>query len=424
MIPRLILFSALEVYPSDWPVTYACIAPAFDTCTMDDHTLRQIRNKSLGFYNNGQIIEAIKAQLEVVNARSLQTGSIQDHRLLALYLSALQDYSSAVRVLEGVLARAPEDGELLSNLGVCLIRKGQPGDAVAHLAKAALLCPQDANILDALAHAYGALGDRMRAREWGEKALLLKDRQASGDGYALPQTPPPAFAFDRQNVISFSLWGTQGRYIEGALRNAALAKDIYPGWTCRFYVDHTVPLDVPRQLTELGAAVVFMPGHRKAYEGLFWRFAVAHDRSVERFLIRDADSLINTQERVAVDEWIESESYFHVMRDFYTHTELILAGMWGGVGGILPDLSELQRNFKVQTLPTANLDQLFLRSCVWPTVRKSCLIHDSWFRVFGAKEFPSVGRLEPGRHVGQNHAVFLSNSNRNPTSVTDRARQG
>ena len=41
---------------------------------------------------------------------------------------------------------------------------------------------------------------------------------------------------------------------------------------------------------------------------------------------------------MAVDEWLTSGRYFHVMRDWFIHTDLIIAGMWGGVGGALPSL--------------------------------------------------------------------------------------
>ena len=43
-------------------------------------------------------------------------------------------------------------------------------------------------------------------------------------------------------IVSFSLYGDAPLYCEGALRNVELAKSIYPGWRCRFYIDGTVPV--------------------------------------------------------------------------------------------------------------------------------------------------------------------------------------
>ena len=39
-----------------------------------------------------------------------------------------------------------------------------------------------------------------------------------------------------KRLITFSLWGDNPFYTEGAYRNAELAKEIYPDWICRFYV--------------------------------------------------------------------------------------------------------------------------------------------------------------------------------------------
>ena len=43
-------------------------------------------------------------------------------------------------------------------------------------------------------------------------------------------------------VISFSLWGTKPIYQVGSIRNAKMAKEIYPDFQCWFYVhEETVP---------------------------------------------------------------------------------------------------------------------------------------------------------------------------------------
>jgi hypothetical protein len=52
--------------------------------------------------------------------------------------------------------------------------------------------------------------------------------------------------------------------------------------------------------------------------------------------VRDADSVLNLRERLAVDDWLASGRWFHIMRDWWSHTDLVLAGMWGGVAGVLP----------------------------------------------------------------------------------------
>ena len=53
-----------------------------------------------------------------------------------------------------------------------------------------------------------------------------------------------------KKIISFSLWGTNPKYTIGALKNADLAKEIYPGWICRYYVAQDIPKGILFELEE------------------------------------------------------------------------------------------------------------------------------------------------------------------------------
>jgi hypothetical protein len=129
---------------------------------------------------------------------------------------------------------------------------------------------------------------------------------------------------------------------------------------------------------------------------------------VKRFLVRDADSLLSVKERVAVDAWLASDKYFHLMRDFYTHTDLMLAGMWGGVANVLPSIDKLWRSFRSTKMEGRTTDQRFLGDMIWPTVSQSCLIHDSVFTgCLGSVPFPPYGELPPGHHIGQNAFIHF-----------------
>ncbi|MDR0068730.1 tetratricopeptide repeat protein, partial [Acinetobacter sp. 11520] len=92
---------------------------------------------------------------------------------------------------------------------------------------------------------------------------------------------------------------------------------------CRFYVDDTVPVLVQQRLKEKGAQVIQVADSQKQLSGLFWRFLVMDDPTIKRFLIRDADSIVSHREKAAVDVWLKSDKWFHLMRDNYSHTELI-----------------------------------------------------------------------------------------------------
>ena len=186
-------------------------------------------------------------------------------------------------------------------------------------------------LLDVLCHNCGQLGETERSREFGRAALAAKDKQVS-PSFQLSEAKPKPFSFNtpNRNVISFSLFGADPRYCIFAVENAIATKHVYPGWTSRFYVDETVPKETLAKLKQLGAQLVGKPKHNpRLNTGLFWRFEVASDPNVDYFVVRDADALINVREKTAIDEWLASGRRFHLMRDFHSHSELILAGMWG-----------------------------------------------------------------------------------------------
>ena len=63
---------------------------------------------------------------------------------------------------------------------------------------------------------------------------------------------------------------------------------------------------------------------------MVWRFLIASDPSVGRYIIRDADSRLS-ERKAAVSEWIESGKKFHVMRDHPSHNNFAMSGgMWAG----------------------------------------------------------------------------------------------
>jgi hypothetical protein len=267
--------------------------------------------------------------------------------------------------------------------------------------------PEKLNLLDGLSDCLGQLGDLPAARIHGEAALRARD-QAADETFADhdPKTTAiPEFRADlkAQNVISFCLFGDDPRYREGALRNAQAIPHIYPGWQARFYCGQDQPDNLIQALGRLGAEAMRLPVPERRADALFWRFKVLDDAAVTRYLIRDCDSVVSVRERVAVDEWLSSDRHFHVMRDHFGHTDLVLAGLWGGVSGALPPLAQMLDGFGYSpATESRTADQKFLRERVWPVMRQSCMIHDSVFRCFGARDFPSVGTLPKGRHVGDN----------------------
>lgn len=350
----------------------------------------------------GQQLAAVQATLAALNQQTTK-----DPRLslqAAYYLFLMKDIGSAAQILEHERQRSPGHREVLLNLGVTYRCLGKYAAAVELFEQ---VLSQDAShyvALDGLCICQHLLGNDDAASAAGTRALQLKDHagQTAPPQWQAPTAHPIALAGQpgKRNVISFSLWGNGPAYLRGALRNVLQAHDVYPGWVLQFHVDPSVPADFLQLIQSLGAEVVAHPAHQPLRTKLCWRFAAANDPTVGRFLVRDADSVISTREALAVQAWCDSDRHFHVMRDWWSHTDLMLAGMWGGVAGVLPNLAPMLLNYRSPSAETPNIDQWFLRDQVWGMVRQSCLVHDRCFRPAGAQPFP--GNIPLGsRHVGQ-----------------------
>jgi len=207
--------------------------------------------------------------------------------------------------------------------------------------------------------------------------------------------------YSGRNVISFSLYGSNPLYCEGAVENVKLAKKFYPGWTCRFYTDSTVPEDCLASLRNEGSEIIRVEKNLGPVHGRFWRFLVAGDQGISRFLIRDADSRLNSRERAAVHDWIRSGRSFHLMRDSLSHRRRMLGGMWGGIGCKLSNIAELVDNWG--RFDRRGRTDEFLSEVIYPIIRNDCLIHDTHrrFKDEKALDFPQHEAMEGTSFVGE-----------------------
>ena len=178
-------------------------------------------------------------------------------------------------------------------------------------------------------------------------------------------------------VVSYSLWGDNPKYNIGALRNAELVSELYPGWQARFYVGTNTPVETINGLHERGAHVIDMkkPGD---WTGMFWRFEAVSDPDVDVMISRDCDSRITAREVAAVKQWIESGSMFHIMRDHPHHATEILGGMWGVRAPLLSNMSDLIQEYVKGDF--WQVDQNFLREVIYPKVVQFSIVHDEFFQ--------------------------------------------
>lgn len=332
------------------------------------------------------------------------TDDMRAAKILAAHWYNLGHFAKAIAAAETAFRIQPSP-ENESNLISALMLDGAIDKAIAIASsKATTLDPvRQASLMSEL---LARTNDVEKCRKWGLKALNAKDQSAPKSGV---QVAPTLRKFNietpQRNVISFSLWGNREKYLRGAIENAIAIKAIYPGWTARFYIDQSVPKPVQKKLMAEGAELRGVGGLPADEYGLFWRFLVEDDEAVSLYLSRDADSVVNIKERAAVADWLASGKPFHVMRDYRTHSELVLAGMWGAHRGNIGKMSiriKEFRNARAKHLNSRTEDQLFLRDQVWPLMRDRLCCHDSFFGFQETHKFRADMDLGPNRHIGQN----------------------
>lgn len=200
-----------------------------------------------------------------------------------------------------------------------------------------------------------------------------------------------------KNILSYSFYGSDPRYVDGALANARLYKSIYPGWVMRVYHDSTVPEPVLSELRTAEVELVNMTG--SSLNSMSWRFLPASDPVVQRFCVRDIDSRLSTREKAAVDDWMKLGEKFHVMRDHPSHSKYAMSGgMWCGTQDAVPDMDKRLENRVMSEAYLQDMD--FLNDVIWPIAKDDVVQHDAFscHKFGGGKPFPTPRQgLE---HVG------------------------
>ncbi|MBC8284804.1 MAG: hypothetical protein H8E32_13390, partial [Nitrospinae bacterium] len=196
-------------------------------------------------------------------------------------------------------------------------------------------------------------------------------------------------------LITFSLWGSDPKYLKGALKNAELAKSIYPEWKCRFYIAQSVPSSVVCKLEEYDNVEAAQIQKWGDWTFSYNRFLPLSENGVEVVISRDTDSRLSDREKFAVDEWLNSSKSFHIMRDHPWHFSYpILAGMFGCKAGTIENISRDIDSF--EKIDWYHSDQSFLKHIIYPRIKESVMIHDEFF-----EKTPFPTKREGLEFVGQ-----------------------
>ena len=179
-----------------------------------------------------------------------------------------------------------------------------------------------------------------------------------------------------KKVLSFSLWGNIQAYTVGAIKNAEIAKYMYPDFECWFYIhEETVPYDIIKQLSSMtNTKIIFKNGNLNTCKPMMWRFEPIDDENVEIMLSRDIDTRFLLREKLAVYDWLKSDKLFHIMRDHPHHNFKILGGMFGTKKIPLIQSWKLIMEDLIQK-SNKQYDQDFLKEHIYPIIKDNSMIH-------------------------------------------------
>jgi len=205
------------------------------------------------------------------------------------------------------------------------------------------------------------------------------------------------------NIIAYSLWGNDPKYIQGAFHNIKLLPKEFPGWKIRIYHDESVEPNTLQKLRECeNVSCINVDSWGRAHKpdyGMFWRYCIADDPTVDRFIIRDLDDRLNKHDKAAIDEWIESGKPFHIMRCVSVHNYLVMGGLWGAVQEKFPadfNMAGTILDYETRTHPSdVYRDQRFLGEHFFPLAQNNCVVHglDFDFQSGDVRDFPTSNRL-------------------------------
>lgn len=144
-------------------------------------------------------------------------------------------------------------------------------------------------------------------------------------------------------VISFALWGNDPKYLQGAIANALLVREIYPKWDAIFFIADNVVNTIKKTIENCDHAVRDF-SHISKLKRLVRLLPVCEGK-YEYIITRDVDSRLNIRERDAVSEWIKSGKNLHTIKDYKFHTVPMMGGLSGFRKNALQDLKENMDKF-------------------------------------------------------------------------------
>ena len=225
-----------------------------------------------------------------------------------------------------------------------------------------------------------------------------------------------------KKLISFSIYGNDPKYIQGAIENAKMKNDNFSDWTLRFYIQSDVPNieELVQSLRFYGSEIVIRDDI-----GMSSRFEAVSDGTADIVIVRDTDSRLTNRDGFMVSQWLENGSPVHIIRDHPSHRSLVMGGMFGIRSGEVSEMFGREfvafKNAINQRTPgwdwKRDYDQRFLNAAIFPKVKDIAFTQDEYFRPNGNEQPYGIERIDATDFIGN---VYASNNNPECSIPLDR----
>lgn len=129
------------------------------------------------------------------------------------------------------------------------------------------------------------------------------------------------------NVFSFTLYGSNPKYVRGMIDNVNLINQKFPTWYTYIYY-----FDIPQwayKFLRSSLNVKMIPAEFHDIRARMERYYPIDEPGVAVMIVRDSDSRIHERDEWCIHRFLESDKVLHMIRDHPHHNWKIMSGLWG-----------------------------------------------------------------------------------------------
>lgn len=205
------------------------------------------------------------------------------------------------------------------------------------------------------------------------------------------------------SLVSFCVYGKVDNYIELLKLNTAFL--IANGFGVVIFCDS---VNIEYLSNEINGSLILDGSIHGINNKMLWRLNPVFLNLSDVLFVRDADSIISFREIELMNEFINSEFDFHIIRDHPLHYMPVMGGLFGlkkSAFGIFHNFSVFNKLVKCKN--KYNFDQYFLSDIIYPIVKNRAMIHTSGYRyLFEKVNFIQFNSNYCGKYANDSIAKF------------------